>query len=288
MEVYLVAGLQGVVSNYVEEVLELKKQTAALILCKLNETAKTKVARMIYTNFDSTITAKYGIIVEGWPLTDFCCPSDVGSHNELLILSRVFETGTTRFHLLSSEEFKRWKEERLPVATPVRPSTDPAQSQSDNPTPSTVPVHVDTPPPTSTVIFSLPQPPTPALSVPSTTQCPSLPEPPEPASSPPLSMPFAPPPLPPPTLLPAHYATQHSLLVLSLGGEDHAGNKQKHATPISAMFINTVTMENGLGITIPMKTCKVRSDKGIKHGPRRPQSGGRENVPIEAANSLQT
>ncbi|PCH38802.1 hypothetical protein WOLCODRAFT_21188 [Wolfiporia cocos MD-104 SS10] len=214
-----------VVRNYVEEVLELKKQMAALILHKLNKTAKTKVAHMIYTNFDSAITAKYRIIVEGWPLTDFCCPSDVGSCNELLVLSHMFKTSTTRFCLLSSEEFKRWKEECLPVAMLVMPSTDPTQSQSNNPAPSTAPVHVDTPPLTSTVIFSLPQPPTPVSSIPSTTQCPSLLEPPEPTSSPLLSMPSALPPSPPPTLLPAHYVTQHSSPVLSLGSKDCAGNK---------------------------------------------------------------
>ncbi|PCH42013.1 hypothetical protein WOLCODRAFT_73099 [Wolfiporia cocos MD-104 SS10] len=117
MEAYLISRIQvGVVSNHVQELLDLKKQTATLILCKLNETAKTKVPRMYYNNFKTSITAKYGVICEGWPLSKFCCPSNVGSRTELMVLNHVFESSSAHFRAMGTKEFKKWQDKQFQAA----------------------------------------------------------------------------------------------------------------------------------------------------------------------------
>ncbi|PCH39059.1 hypothetical protein WOLCODRAFT_44685, partial [Wolfiporia cocos MD-104 SS10] len=109
MEAYLISGVQGAVDSHVQGVSELKKKTAEIILRKLNEVAKTKIKRMFYPNFDEMITAKYGVIHINWPLQKFCSPSNIGSRNELQVLYRAFESGTTYFRLMDPDEFKCWE-----------------------------------------------------------------------------------------------------------------------------------------------------------------------------------
>jgi hypothetical protein len=119
----------GVAQNYIQEGLRLKSETSSLILSKLREycifiyhqysdccigdTAKTKVAWMYYQNFDENITAKLGIIIENWPLSKFCSPSDIGSCNELKILFQAWQSGATCFRQLSDDEWEEWEEQRF-------------------------------------------------------------------------------------------------------------------------------------------------------------------------------
>jgi hypothetical protein len=63
---------------------------------------------MYYQNFDSRVTLAYGVIIEGWPLPKFCCPSDVGSFTEVQLLYESWKSGATRFRKLSDSEFKAW------------------------------------------------------------------------------------------------------------------------------------------------------------------------------------
>ncbi|KAH9924251.1 hypothetical protein B0H21DRAFT_826747 [Amylocystis lapponica] len=83
MEGYCLSGVDGVISNYKRDFLDLKKKTAALILQQLNDVATNNIARMTYTNFDEHVTAKHGIMIKNWSLDKFCNPSAIGSHTEL-------------------------------------------------------------------------------------------------------------------------------------------------------------------------------------------------------------
>lgn len=102
---------------------------------------------MFYPNFDEMITAKYGVIYVNWPLQKFCSPSDVGSRNELQVLYRAFESGTTYFRLMDPDEFKRWEGARYQVSSPENQN---AASSSGDPTNSCLPppTHASTTPPT--------------------------------------------------------------------------------------------------------------------------------------------
>lgn len=65
---------------------------------------------MYYKNFDTKITARYGVIIEGWPLEHFVPPSLVKSRTELEVLLRAWETDATRFRKLTNKELERWQE----------------------------------------------------------------------------------------------------------------------------------------------------------------------------------
>jgi hypothetical protein len=68
---------------------------------------------MYYTNFDENITSKLGIVVEKWPLKNFCSPSDIKTRNKVQILWNSWNSGATCFQKLSAEEWKVWGEERF-------------------------------------------------------------------------------------------------------------------------------------------------------------------------------
>ena len=79
---------------------------------------------MYYNNFETNITAKYGVVCEGWPLSKFCCPSDVGSRTELMVLHHAFESGSARFRAMDAEEFKKWQDKQFHTAIGRIESTD--------------------------------------------------------------------------------------------------------------------------------------------------------------------
>jgi hypothetical protein len=123
-----------------------------------------QVQRMYYTNFDTNITAKYGVVLENWPLSKFCCPGDINSRNELRVLFHAWETDSTRFRRLSDAEFEDWETSRFNAAmgqmsdnTSLDPLTNdtalPPNSQSSNLAMETnssstpTPTPVDQPPP---------------------------------------------------------------------------------------------------------------------------------------------
>jgi hypothetical protein len=73
---------------------------------------------MIYKNFEDHITRKHGIVVEGWPLRMFDNPSAIGSHVELNVLLRAWETGATRFRKMTEDEYMSWMESRANLEAP--------------------------------------------------------------------------------------------------------------------------------------------------------------------------
>ncbi|KAJ2973987.1 hypothetical protein NUW54_g11965 [Trametes sanguinea] len=103
MEGYCVAGLQGIATNYIQGLLNLKKQAASLIMSKLQEAStRGPITRMYYVNFDKFITERYGIVLENWPLAKFRAPGDICSRPELDILIASWTSGATRFRSIFS------------------------------------------------------------------------------------------------------------------------------------------------------------------------------------------
>ncbi|KAJ8456300.1 hypothetical protein ONZ45_g18775 [Pleurotus djamor] len=109
LEGYCISGVSGYVQNQIEANQQLKKETAALIMDKLRKAAGAEVKRMNYANFEDSITAKYGVVVEGWPLPKFCSPGDLSSRLELQTLYQAWESGRTRFRKLSNQEHVDWE-----------------------------------------------------------------------------------------------------------------------------------------------------------------------------------
>jgi len=95
---------------------------------------------MMYVTFDDDITRKHGVLVEGWPLPEFKNPSAIGSQVELKVLLNAWNTGTTRFRKMSTEEHMAWVESRAnsesPLAIPAGPPPvlPPSQHSSQDPT----------------------------------------------------------------------------------------------------------------------------------------------------------
>ncbi|KAL4063328.1 hypothetical protein J3A83DRAFT_4193259 [Scleroderma citrinum] len=105
-EALCISSVSGLVSNYKESFLTLKKETAALILLKL--AAQTPMLKMFYANFDDQITVKHGIVVINWPLKNFQSPSNVGSMTKLKVLYNAWKTGMATFCKLTCLEWEEW------------------------------------------------------------------------------------------------------------------------------------------------------------------------------------
>ncbi|PCH39056.1 hypothetical protein WOLCODRAFT_21329 [Wolfiporia cocos MD-104 SS10] len=239
MEAYLISGIQGIVSNHVQELLDLKEQMAALILHKLNEAAKTKVPRMYYNNFKTSITAKYGVVCEGWLLSKFCCPSDVGSCTELMVLNHAFKSGSARFHAMGTEEFKKWQDKQFQAAIGGVENREDSGSDMSN-----LSNTILTPPSTLAPATLAPSTLAPQSSAP-TMPLPTFVPPPtfvSPASA--LETPLytlAPLPLTSNTL---HLQQTGTLITITM---DH-NSEQQCSTPLTTNFINAVTAADGSGV----------------------------------------
>lgn len=85
---------------------------------------------MIYVNFSEHITRKHGVLVEGWPLSEFKNPSAIGSQVELKVLLNAWNTGATRFRRMSTEEHIAWVESHANSKSPPAVSAGPPPVQS--------------------------------------------------------------------------------------------------------------------------------------------------------------
>ncbi len=102
---------------------------------------------MFYSNFDLNVTAKYGIVLENWPLAKFVTPSQITTRMEVELLKNAFESGATCFRLMPQEEWTAWLEARseaqaAEVQVPQVPSSStpaPAVSVSTPATPVSSP-----------------------------------------------------------------------------------------------------------------------------------------------------
>jgi hypothetical protein len=91
---------------------------------------------MVYNNFDEAITLKHAVIVKGWPLPKFGCPSHVTSCTDIELLYNAWLSGTARFVKLSDDEFEAWHSEHLQHHARVQASLPLITAQDAiNPTP---------------------------------------------------------------------------------------------------------------------------------------------------------
>ncbi|KAJ2927306.1 hypothetical protein H1R20_g9789, partial [Candolleomyces eurysporus] len=106
-------GIDGLSRNYIERLVQLKGLTAAIIKEKLVNAAGHPISRMMYTNFDEAITLKHGVILKGWPLPKFCCPSHLTACSDLEILYNAWKSGVAHFVKLDDNEYDKWHTEYL-------------------------------------------------------------------------------------------------------------------------------------------------------------------------------
>jgi hypothetical protein len=92
---------------------------------------------MYYMNFDISITEKYHVILENWPLEQFCSPGGMSSHNKLWVLYNALNSDTTHFRKLSDKEFEAWDtrhfKQRLATESSHTSSAPGAVSKANHP-----------------------------------------------------------------------------------------------------------------------------------------------------------
>ena len=208
---------------------------------------------MNYANFEGAITEKHGIVIENWPLKTFCSPSDVKSRNEVKVLLHAWESGTSRFRLMSADEWQGWSEGRLRQAlNDGAPPTNPTPS-SDNTAPPTNPTHSSdnpTPPPNPTPSSDNTTSPTNLTPSSDNTTPPINPTPSSDSVTPQDST--------PPTPAPS---SSHNP-----GNSTNEPRRKKKKAGVDDNFMNTtaVGMASGTVLVTSRKTRKTRSDKGVR------------------------
>ena len=79
------------------------------------------------------------MVLEGWPLERFCNPSDIVSRTEISVLRSSFESGATRFRLLTLAELATWSETRFQAKTTGSELMDTSMTPTTTPTVSQLP-----------------------------------------------------------------------------------------------------------------------------------------------------
>ncbi|KAJ2933884.1 hypothetical protein H1R20_g3197, partial [Candolleomyces eurysporus] len=141
VEAFFLGGVDGLAQNYVERLVQLKSLTASLIKEKLVNAVGHPISRMVYSNFDEAITLKHAVILKGWPLPKFCCPSHLTGCSDLEILFNAWKSGAAHFVKLDNEEYKEWHSQYLQQRAGVAPKLINPVSNGDsiNTNPSAVP-----------------------------------------------------------------------------------------------------------------------------------------------------
>ncbi|EMD37934.1 hypothetical protein CERSUDRAFT_94917 [Gelatoporia subvermispora B] len=124
LESFCLSGVTGLVEKGREWFAQTRMRLQVIILNKLRNVAQANVPKMQYKNFHRQITARYGVVIEGWPLDKFVPPSLVKSRTELEVLLRAWETDATRFRKLSKQEFQLWQENHVREAQSTEDSDD--------------------------------------------------------------------------------------------------------------------------------------------------------------------
>ena len=246
----------------------------------------------MYTNFDDNMTAKYGLVVKGWPLRVFCSPGDVRTFTELKILHDAWQSGTAYFYRLTTTEATEWSNRRFEKATeetsgPEISSTSTTQSSTHSSTPpNPSPASPSTPtchhPSSSTVVpvtsencvatpldpGSVPDAVNPDVPVADT--CPPESEPPSVTS--PLTPPPTQPTAPSDTTLFSAFVSNSPITNGTKRSVDHESDqlspRKRYRQGPSIKFINSVTSVDGSTVIMNKKPRKERSDRGKKRGSR--------------------
>jgi hypothetical protein len=191
---------------------------------------------MYYTNFDDNITAKWRVILEGWPLQKFCSPADLSTRNEVQLLLHAWQNGTAHFRRLSEEEWEAWEAARFQAALDEMAGEEDEDylaelTERDNNNPDG-PVAG----PTCTMVLSN----EPVEVVPQVSDSLQLTD-----QAPMRSR---------------QLSTQHN---------NPPPPKRRKVAPLgTSQFVNTLTSADGTPITVAKKPRKPRSDKGKTRGPR--------------------
>ncbi|KZT06603.1 uncharacterized protein LAESUDRAFT_759117 [Laetiporus sulphureus 93-53] len=112
MDRYVLSGVDDAVTNYNQEITRMKSRLAALIKQKLKEASLRPVRQLTYVNFKMNIMIPYRMLIKGWPLSKFCCPSDIGTRMEVQLCLTAWEMGTAYWHYMKKdEEYNVWLKE---------------------------------------------------------------------------------------------------------------------------------------------------------------------------------
>ena len=199
------------------------------------------VKKMNYVNFETAITAKFGIVLENWPVPKFQSPTNM-SHTEAEICFRSWESGATRFRMLTNDEWAAWLSGRY-AAPSVDEPTAPAAYSEASPTPTT---------PASATSPAMPPvdiPTAASLNTPNASATPTS-EAEVHAST-----------YPAPTTAEKCLVLKSNIMVPPA--------KRAHVESTTLNFINSVTPAIGATFMVPKATCKKRSDVGVVRGPRK-------------------
>ncbi|KAL0576684.1 hypothetical protein V5O48_005311 [Marasmius crinis-equi] len=116
VEAFAVAGCDAakIFKSQKDQAEALKRHVTRLIQDGLDTTCGTENQAMQYERFDTTITLRYRVIVEGWPQgIPFQKPSAFGGAlDPLFRLRNAWQAGEAHFRKMGEEEFQKWQAER--------------------------------------------------------------------------------------------------------------------------------------------------------------------------------
>ncbi|KZT12098.1 uncharacterized protein LAESUDRAFT_615370, partial [Laetiporus sulphureus 93-53] len=92
MDGYVLSGVDALIKQKLSKARFL--HSAFILTSLIEEGSPRPVGRLTYINFEMNITIPYRMLIKGWPLTRFCCPSDISTRMEVQLCLTAWETGT--------------------------------------------------------------------------------------------------------------------------------------------------------------------------------------------------
>ena len=203
------------------------------------------IKKMNYVNFETAITAKFGIVLENWPVPKFQSPTNM-LHTEAEICFRSWESGATRFRMLTNDEWAVWLNGRYAAPSVDEPTAPAADSEASRTPTTPIAVSASTTSPTM-----------PPIDIPTaaTLNTPNASTTPTPETEVHASAHSTP-------------ATAEKRLALESNVMAPPA-KCAHVESTTLNFVHSVTPAVGAAFVVPKATRKKRSDAGVARGPRK-------------------
>ena len=207
------------------------------------------IKKMNYVNFKTAITAKFGIILENWPVPKFQSPTNM-SHTEAEICFRSWESGATRFRMLTNDEWAAWLNGQYTAPSVDEPMAPAAVSEA-SPTPTT-PIAV----PASATSSAMP-----SIEISTATTVNNVGSTPNASATPTPEAEVHASAHPPPATAEKRLALESNVMAPPA--------KRAHVESTALNFVNSVTPAVGAAFVVPKATRKKWSDAGVTRGPRK-------------------
>ncbi|KZT06701.1 uncharacterized protein LAESUDRAFT_652866, partial [Laetiporus sulphureus 93-53] len=89
MDGYVLSGVDALIKQKLSKSRFI--HSALMLTSLIEEASPCPVVQLTYVNFETNVMIPYWMLIKGWPLSKFCCPSNIGTCMEVQLCLTAWE-----------------------------------------------------------------------------------------------------------------------------------------------------------------------------------------------------